>query len=173
MSQTYRICRLCSSYLNAHPDNLEWLKCPSCGFSKVLTPVITLEQYFMGRDKLYPQELTQEIIDNATILLEKVNAILVSLKVKKAEVSSGWRPAAINSQTKNAAKKSLHMVGKAIDIKDDASQTLANKVVSNPELLKNLGLWLEDPASTKGKNTNWVHLDIGTRSDRPLRIFKP
>lgn len=169
----YRICRCCQSYLETHPESTLWLKCPSCGFSKVSKPLITVDQYFMGRDKLYPQELTPEITQNVIILLEKVNAILVNLNIKNAEVSSGWRPAAINSAVSNAAKKSLHMIGKAVDIKDDKSQSIANKIISNPDLLKNLGLWLEDPASTRGKNTNWVHLDIGVRTDRALRIFKP
>jgi hypothetical protein len=65
------------------------------------------------------------------------------------------------------------MLGKAIDIKDDKDQKLASLILSNPQLLKKYDLWLEDPAHTKGKNTNWVHLDVGTRKDRDLRMFKP
>lgn len=173
MSINYHICRICVAYLADHPTLRDWLKCPSCGFSKVKKPIITLDAYLMGRDKQHPAEFTQDLLLNAIILLEKVNALLVNLDIKQAEVSSGWRPAAINSQVANAAKKSLHMTCKAIDIKDDKSQTLANKVLTKPELLKNLDLWLEDPAATKGKNTNWVHLDMGIRNDRPLRMFKP
>jgi hypothetical protein len=127
----------------------------------------------MGRDKQFPQEYTQEVLLNAITLLEKVNALLWNLDIKTTEVSSGWRPAAINGAVANAAKKSLHMIGKAVDIKDDKGQSLANKILTKPELLKNYDLWLEDPAATRGKNTNWVHLDMGTRSDRPLRMFKP
>jgi hypothetical protein len=65
------------------------------------------------------------------------------------------------------------MTGKAIDILDDKPQSLANKILTNPDLLKKYDLWLEDPAHTKGKNTNWVHLDMGNRTERPLRMFKP
>lgn len=156
-----------------HPQLSGWLKCPSCGFSKIEKQLITPELYLMGRDKLYPQELTQEIQNNIIILLEKVNALLWDLKINKASVSSGWRPAAINANVANSAKKSLHMTGKAIDLLDDAAQSLAAKILSQPDLLVKYDLWLEDPTHTKGQNTNWTHLDIGTRSPRPLRMFKP
>lgn len=173
MQLNYKVCRLCSSFMLSHPQSQGWLKCPSCGFSKTEKQFITIEQYFMGRDKQFPQELTEEVLNNAVILLEKVNAILLELKIPTAKVSSGWRPAAINANVANSAKKSHHMTGKAIDIFDDKQQSLATKILSQPDLLKKYDLWLEDPAHTKGKNTNWVHLDIGTRSDRPLRMFKP
>lgn len=173
MTIDYRICRQCISFLGDHPTLTDWLKCPSCGFSKVKSPIISLDSYLMGRDKQFPEEFTKEILLNSTILLEKVNSLLWNLQVKKAEVSSGWRPAAINAATANAAKKSLHMQAKAIDIKDDKGQTLANKILTKPDLLISLDLWLEDPAATRGKNTNWVHLDFGVRPNRPLRMFKP
>jgi len=173
MSINYRICRICVAYLGDHPSLKDWFKCPSCGFSKVKKPVITLEAYLMGREKQFPEEFTQELLLNAIIFLEKVNALLWSLGIKEAQVSSGWRPAAINTKVANAAKKSLHMTGKAVDIKDDKSQSLAAKILTNPEVLKTYELWLEDPAATKGKNTNWVHLDMGVRTERPLRMFKP
>lgn len=170
--QVYRACSLCSSYMNPKQDLPGVLAC-SCGYRKAEKPCITLEMYLMGREKTYPKELTQEIINNINCLLDKVNLLLFELGVKEAKVSSGWRPAAINSATPNAAKRSLHMTGKAIDILDNKEQSLANLIVSKPELLKNYELWIEDPAHTKGKNTNWVHLDIGARKDRPLRMFKP
>lgn len=173
MSLEYNICRICKAYLRSHPTLNGWLKCPSCGFCKVEKPTITVEAYLMGRDKKYPEELTSDIITNCTILLEKVNALLFSLGIKEAKVSSGWRPAAVNAGVKNAAKKSLHMTGKAVDIMDDKGQSLAKKILEKPELLKQYDLWLESPDNTKGVNTNWVHLDIGVRYERPVRIFKP
>lgn len=173
MQLNYKICRICSSFMLSHPEIQGWIKCPSCGFSKVEKQIITPESYLMGRDKQFPQELTEEVITNLTILLEKVNALLFELKIASAKVSSGWRPASINANIANAAKKSHHMTGKAIDILDDSNQSLSAKILSQPDLLKKYQLWLEDPAHTKGKNTNWVHLDIGVRSDRPLRMFKP
>jgi len=173
MQLNYKICRMCSSFMLSHPESLGWLKCPSCGFCKVEKQVITPAAYLMGRDQQFPEELTQEITNNLTILLEKVNAILWELKIEKATVSSGWRPAAINANVANSAKKSHHMTGKAIDIMDDKSQSLAAKILAQPDLLRKYELWLEDPAHTKGKNTNWVHLDMGVRKDRTLRMFKP
>lgn len=173
MKLNYKICRRCSSFMQSHPESFGWLKCPSCGFSKVEKRVITPKDYLMGRDAQFPNELTQEVLENINILLEKVNALFWELKITDAKVSSGWRPAAINATVANAAKKSHHMTGKAVDIVDDKEQSIAKKILSNPELLKKYDLWLEDPAHTKGKNTNWVHLDIGTRSERPLRMFKP
>lgn len=173
MKLNYKICRMCSSFMQAHPETLGWLKCPSCGFCKIEKRVITPKDYLMGRDAQFPNELTPEILLNINILLEKVNALLWDLKITEAKVSSGWRPAAVNANVANAAKKSHHMTGKAVDVLDDKNQSLANKIIMQPELLKKYELWLEDPVHTKGKNTNWVHLDIGVRTDRPLRIFKP
>lgn len=135
--------------------------------------LITLEQYAMGRDKLYPTEWTKEVQDNAKKLLEKVNALLNELGIQKATVSSGFRPAAINNKVTNAAKKSYHMLGIAVDILDNKNQDLAKLVANSPILLKKYDLFMEDMSSTKGVNTNWVHLDFGTRTDRPSRIFKP
>jgi hypothetical protein len=158
--------------MNLKDDLPGWYSC-SCGYRKVINPVITLDMHLMGREKTYASELSQEIINNINELLDKVNGLLFDLGVQKGEVSSGWRPAAINAQTANAAKRSLHMIGKAVDIHDDANQTLGKAILCRPELLKNYGLWMEDLASTKGQNTNWVHLDIGSRTDRALRVFKP
>lgn len=141
--------------------------------------VINLDLYFRDyvtksdRRQQFAAECTPEVLANAKKLLIQVNALLIELGIKKADVTSGWRPASINSQTQNAAKKSFHMLGLAVDILDDSKQNLANLVASRPDLLKKYNLWLEDPKSTRGKNTNWVHLDLGVRADRPSRIFLP
>jgi hypothetical protein len=158
--------------MNSRTDIPGWLAC-SCGYRKVEIPVITLEMQLMGREKTHTSELNQEIINNINELLDKVNALLFELGIKKATVSSGWRPPTINANVTNAAKKSLHMTGKALDILDDSNQSLAKLILTRPDLLIKYSLWLEDPAATKGKNTNWVHLDMGTRRDRALRVFKP
>jgi hypothetical protein len=135
-------------------------------------PLITLEQYLMGRDKLYPAEYTEEVKKNAEYLLQQINAFLVELGISIAEVSSGFRPSAINASVANAAKKSAHQSGEACDLKDDKYQTLANKILANPDLLVKHNLYLEDPASTKGKFSNWTHLQTRpTRSGN--RVFKP
>jgi len=135
--------------------------------------LITLEQYAMGRDKLYPDEWTPEVQLNAKTLLEKVNALLNELSIDKAVVSSGFRPSTINNKVTNAAKKSAHMIGKAVDILDNKNQDLAKLIANNPILLKKYDLWMESSTATKGQNTNWVHLDFMVRKDRPSRVFLP
>jgi len=134
-----------------------------------MNDLITLDQYSMGRDKLYPDEWTQDVQNNAIRLLKIVNAFLNELGIKEAIVSSGFRPAAINGKITNAAKKSYHMIGLAVDIKDNDNQDLANLIASNPDLLRKYNLWLESPAATKG----WAHIDLGSRMDRPSRVFNP
>lgn len=138
-----------------------------------MNEIISLEAYLMGRQKLYPLEYTPELQQNAIKLLKQVNALLNELGIKSAKVSSGWRPAAINSQTPNAAKRSAHMICLAVDILDDKNQTLAKLVGSRPDLLKKYSLWMEDSNATIGINTNWCHLDLMSRQDRPSRTFKP
>jgi len=136
--------------------------------------MLTLEKFYMGRDKKFAAELTDEIKTNADILIAKVNALLKDLGWEKAvEVSSGWRPAGINSKTPNAAKRSSHMIGMAVDLVDDKDQTLGKKILSRPDLLKKHGLWLEALAATKGQYTNWAHLDFKARSPRDVQVFTP
>lgn len=128
-------------------------------------------------ERLKNTELNQKVIDNSKILLKKVNALLLELGLENRvfDISSGFRPSSVNKATAGSAKKSLHMLGMAIDIVDDKKQTLAKLIMSRPDLLKKHGLWLEHPNSTIGKNTNWVHLDMDStiRKDRPSRVFIP
>ena len=115
-------------------------------------------------------ELTEEVKDNIDELIEKVNALLADLGVKSVKLSSGFRPSAVNAKIANAAKKSNHSIGKALDIMDDKNQSLAKKVTI--ELLEKHDLYMEDPAYTKGKSTNWVHLQTPkTKSGK--RVFIP
>jgi hypothetical protein len=164
--------------MHTHHQLEDWWSC-GCGFrlkkqGKVMQNVkeiISLSQYLMGREVQYKDEYNQLVMDNAKELLIKVNNLLNDLGVTSAPVSSGWRPPSLNATIKNAAKRSLHMSGKAVDILDDKDQTLAKLILSKPELLKKYDLWIEDETKTVGKNTNWVHLDIGVRQDRLVRKF--
>lgn len=124
-------------------------------------------------DRANSLELTDEVKSSINDLITRVNALLTELGINQVSVTSGFRPTTVNATIANAAKKSLHTQGKAVDLLDDASQKLANLLVKSPNLLKKHGLWIEDPAATKGQNTNWVHLDCGVRKDRPSRMFKP
>lgn len=132
--------------------------------------MITLEQAITASgshpERLKHKELTSEVKDNLTNLLEKVNALLKELAIDKSVVSSGFRPSDVNAATPGSAKKSLHMTGHAIDI---AGHEVYKAVEKHPELLKKYGLWME---SSKNAPT-WSHLDdSATRTDRPIRIFQ-
>ena len=80
--------------------------------------MITIEQYLMGRDKLYPDQFNDQIKDNAIKIVDKVNILLFRLSIRKAEVSSGWRPPTVNKITPNSAKVSKHMIACAVYLKD-------------------------------------------------------
>lgn len=135
--------------------------------------VITLEEYAMGRDEEYKDEWALAE-PNAIVLLDRVNGFLQELNFPfDLKVSSGFRPSVINAALAHAAKHSLHIDGKAIDLSDHRGQF---KDLFNPRrdieaanLLRKYGLFMEHPAYTPG----WVHLDIGSRPDRPTRVFRP
>lgn len=140
---------------------------------------ISIDMYFtdyvtkQDRRSQYADQFTTDIQTNAQALLEKVNAFLTDIGVQTAQVTSGWRPASVNNKVTNAAKKSYHMIGSAVDILDNKNQDLAKLVANNANLLRKYSLFMEDMNATKGINTNWVHIDCGTRADRPSRIFLP
>lgn len=139
--------------------------------------MITLKQYFMGRDLIYRTSLTDELRANAQVTIDRVNALLeealrggVTLEthpVNHSLVSSGWRPAAVNAKTAGAAPKSKHMICKAIDVYDPDGD-LDDWCMDNLSELEAIGLWMEHPSATKG----WCHLQIEPpRSGK--RVFYP
>src|SRR5262249_29259547 len=114
----------------------------------------------------YPSELTPEIESNATELLRRVNDLLDVFGQQRA-VRSGWRPAEVNAATPNAAPKSKHMLGQAIDLEDDEGD-LDQWCLDNAKELARLGLFQEHPACTK----SWVHLQsVPPKSGK--RVFWP
>jgi hypothetical protein len=128
--------------------------------------MITKAEILMGRDKLYPEEYTKEISDNIDKLLKCVNYLRQAYGAPMT-VSSGWRPAAVNAATPNAAKKSNHMLGLAVDFKDKDG-TLDAWCMSHQALLLSFGLYLEHPDSTIG----WCHLQcVPPKSGK--RVFIP
>ena len=124
--------------------------------------MILLQQYWMGRDRAYPNELTDEIRANATETVRRANLLIDRYQkatgdLRPRSVNSGWRPAAINAATPKAAKKSNHMLGRALDIAD-ASKTMKTWLMT-PEGQKALiecELWMEHPNATP----TWVHIQI-------------
>ncbi len=135
--------------------------------------MLTLKDWVTSSGK-YPEranseELTDDVKKQAEAFLAVLNAFLQELTPDVAyKVSSGFRPSSVNSKIPNAAKRSLHMTGLAIDLEDPENE-LDQLITSKPELLDKYGLWLEHPDSTP----KWTHLDKGTRSQRKIRIFHP
>jgi|GEM_PF-5000317 len=122
------------------------------------------------KDRADSLELTEQIRQNIDALVNKVNDLLNELGIERADVTSGFRTQSSNAATKNAAKKSNHMNGDAVDIMDDKDQTLAAKITK--DLLIKHDLFMESPKHTKGARTNWVHLQT-TKTRSGNRIFIP
>jgi len=135
-------------------------------------PVLTLNDWITSSGK-YPErvtslELNYDVKSAATVLVDKINALGRKLGLGKLPISSGFRPTSVNSNIKGAAKKSGHTYGKAVDFVD-VDGKLKELVAKNPEILRELGLFMEDGVATP----TWLHLDYISRADRPSRIFKP
>jgi hypothetical protein len=139
---------------------------------------ITIEDYMMGRDSMYPGELNDDIEANAEETVRKVNSLLAVMEAEgvlleanpktQSLVSSGWRPPQINGQVKNAAPKSKHMTAQAVDLYDPEGALDDFCTGSAQAALASIGLWMEHPAFTKG----WCHLQIvAPRSGQ--RVFYP
>lgn len=143
--------------------------------------MITLADYWRGRDSTHALQLGTDLRTNAGRIVEAANALLVLAKgagvtlkpspVTGSMVASGWRPADINAATKNASPTSLHLVCRAIDIYDH-NRSLALWAQANAEtVLRDLGLWMEHPDYTRGVNP-WLHVqDKPPASGR--RVFIP
>lgn len=133
--------------------------------------MITLADYWMGRDARFPEALTDKIVDNATLLLGRVNLLLSWAyaenvtpaldRVTGNHIASGWRPPQINDATANAAAHSRHLTGEAIDLRDNGTRDLARWCLNNLDALEEIGLWMEDPQWTHiPPGQPWVHLQI-------------
>lgn len=131
-----------------------------------MVPDITLDEYYMGRDKLYPEELTDAHRMNAQRTVDKANALL-ELFGEKRRCVSGWRPHSINAATKGAAPNSKHVLCMAIDL-EDANKELKGFIMNDQALLERLDLYMEDIRSTP----TWVHLQIKAPNSGK-RIFYP
>lgn len=124
--------------------------------------MITLSDYWMGRDvdPRYAGELGPAIIANASKIVHRANLLLARYfaehpGAERPRVTSGWRPKAINAAIANAAPRSRHMTGEAIDLSDPEGE-LDAWCLNNIDQLAECTLWLEHPAATKG----WTHWQI-------------
>ena len=116
--------------------------------------MITLHAYWLGRDVTHAEELTEEINRNAQVTVSKANELLARAGRNDINtVNSGWRPQGVNDTTRNSAAVSSHLTAQAVDL-PDTDRTLAEWCVDNLDVLKEIGLWMEDPRWTP----TWVHL---------------
>lgn len=137
--------------------------------------MITLEMFYKGRDKQYACDLTPEIQTNAVETLRRANLLLERFYAANPAAAhsrgcnSGWRPPSVNACTQGAAKKSNHMLGKAIDISDD-DEALDSWLMSaeGQAALGEIGLWMEHPSSTP----RWAHVQI-VPPGSGHRVFNP
>lgn len=131
----------------------------------------------MGRDKSFPAELTPEIDANAAVIVDRANQLLALAQADGVDieenpktgsiVSSGWRPSAINKSTPNAAPRSKHLLGLAVDIYDPEGE-LDQWCLDNLDKMTACELWLEYPGATKG----WSHWQcVAPKSGK--RVFIP
>ncbi len=127
---------------------------------------ISKSELLMGRDQTYPNDYTQEISDNLDNFLIPINKIR-DVWGKPMIVNSGWRPPSINASTPGAATHSKHMLGLAADI-SDIDGSLWKWVLENLQLMKDLGIYMEDKRWTPG----WVHFGFGPPASGQ-RIFVP
>lgn len=130
--------------------------------------MITLTDYWMGRDREFPLALTPQIEKNAALTVQLANALLVRFGEGR-KVTSGWRSPEVNAKTAGAAPNSKHMTGQAIDLADPEGDLDAWLMSAEGQAaMAELGLWHEHPAATKG----WAHLQtVPPRSGR--RTFYP
>ncbi len=113
----------------------------------------------MGRDILYPKDLTATIKANAAITVEATNKLLKLMEDDGVDTSgtkcnSGWRPKAINSKTPGSDPNSPHVTAEAIDL-SDVNGKIKQWVGKNPSKVKQAGfVATEDFKIT----STWCHL---------------
>lgn len=134
--------------------------------------MISLEDYFGRMSHLATPP--EEVKANAAELLNRVNALLERVandsgmeEAVAPVVNSGWRTPEYNAGIPNAAPRSKHITGQAIDLAD-AEGELDQYLTDHRLLLEDYGLWMEHPLATKG----WTHLQsVAPRSGN--RVFYP
>lgn len=122
---------------------------------------ITRSEILKGREVAHP--LSPLLESNLEQLLIGLNKFREKYG-KPMTCTSGYRVAAQNASI-GGAKKSAHLTCEAADFADKDGK-LAMYCLQNVKVLEECGLYMENPAKTKG----WVHLQ--TRETKN-RIFNP
>lgn len=141
--------------------------------------MLTLQNYWMGRDVAYADELTFDIERNAAVTVGRINVLAAMFKSETGITldtwASGWRPPTVNGGIANAAKGSKHLTARAGDVRDTPERDFARWCLRNLDKLESIGLWMEDPQWTwreQAGGAPWVHLQtVPPGSGR--RVFIP
>jgi len=114
---------------------------------------------YPDRPKRYPPTKTDAV--NATLLASRVTRLCAEYERATGlqapapqDISSGYRPAAINAATPGAAKKSKHMICAAVDLGAAGGHAFALWCLQNESALAMCDLYLEHPDDTP----TWCHL---------------
>lgn len=97
---------------------------------------------------------TPEIDKNLAVLLDRLHQVEQAYGCPLV-VTSGLRSLELQMKVNPKAPKSHHLTGEAADIYDPKGDLKA-WVKANIALIEQIGLWMEDFAST----SNWVHFQI-------------
>ena len=114
--------------------------------------MITLQDYYMGREVIYSKDLTTEVMQNAERLIALVNDLL-KVFGEQRKVNSGWRPKKLQMEINPRAPNSKHITGDAIDL-EDRNGKFKLWCVAHADVLETHGLYMEHPKATP----TWVHL---------------
>jgi hypothetical protein len=127
--------------------------------------MITLQDYYMGREVIYSKDLTEGVVQRATLLLPKIDAILKAFGEER-KVNSGWRPKQLQMKINPKAPNSKHITGDAIDL-EDRDGKFKLWCVAHEDVLESLGLHMEHPKATP----TWVHLQqVAPKSGKVIFI---
>jgi len=180
-------CRLCPNC-----GIMLYGKICSCGYADV-KEFISLDLYFRcySRNPEHPaynldfrsvdpyaSEFNQQILDEATELVKRVNSLFTQLEELtgrefKLTLTSGWRPPTYSREI-GTSTRSPHTKGKAVDIADGGGsykRLIRNNAETEypDDLLHKLDLWMEHEDFTP----TWIHIDTHDRWERDIRIFRP
>ena len=125
--------------------------------------MITKEDIIGDKLPEYQSDYTATVQDNLIILTTRINEF-EQLCPHTCSTRSGWRPEKYNLKVPNSSKVSKHIKGQALDL-SDSERLIANWILQNVHVLKDLSLYMEDPRWTYHKGSDgvaepWVHLQF-------------
>ena len=129
--------------------------------------MITFEEYLGQHGSGHESELTDELLSNAKVIVDKANKLLAAFGEERG-LRSGWRPKLVNDATPNASHSSKHITCQAIDIEDDDKRLQDWCQANRGENLIPLGLFMEAKIATP----SWLHVQI-VPPGSGLRVFYP